>query len=35
LLFTSPVSTYALVNTALIAGQKPVVVKDRTGGVSA
>ena len=35
LLFTSPVSTYALVNTALIAGQKPVVVKDSTGGVSA
>ena len=34
LLFTSPVSTYALANTASIAGQKPLVVKDKGGGVS-
>jgi multicomponent Na+:H+ antiporter subunit G len=35
LLFTSPVSTYALVNTALITGQKPAVVKNHAGGASA
>lgn len=34
LLFTSPVSTYALVNTALIAGQKPAVIKDQASGAS-
>lgn len=34
LLFTSPVSTYALVNTALVAGPKPAVVKDQTSGAS-
>lgn len=35
LLFTSPVSTYALVNTALIAGQKPALCKEQRGGESA
>lgn len=34
LLFTSPVSTYALVNTALISGQKPVVSRDPTRAAS-